>query len=427
MATDELTFRISGLPDFWAQATREVVTANTTLLDAFEANASGEVVLHGWSPKVFDFMMKLLHYEDDEVDEFFDEFEAEVKDVWSIASFHEKYVRQAEVADDDTETREPGQLTVRMRQWFRRWWAENGEGFRGKDAEYLMKLVMPAFYIGDAQTFMSVTHDCFLHTNSKQASSMNAKMPEGPDKGGKNMIDTEHPLLGKLAAARANMIGKIEDALPYNERKDGLPRGDGGTSKQCEDPSWCPKLKSAAYYKALNATGCWPVREAMEDHSVHSLLTILAVTFDYINYDKLHNVPDRTAARAKMPATQSATEDKRCSVCINAAVKAAFDRKVKSLVRTLLDDKKTWINNKRWRQPVRVDDSFAGLCLDCLIKTKFGCQDVDYWNHARKFQYDHGCRVSHGQPTWYYSYLGRPEDMKQYRKEKRAQMQRGGR
>lgn len=196
MATEDLTFRISGLPDFWAQATREVVTANTTLLDIFRADASGEVVLEGWSPKVFDFMMKLLHYEDDELDEFFGEFEAEVKDVWSIASFHEKYVRQAELPDDNTETREPGQVTLRMRQWFRRWWEENGEGFRGRDAVYLMKLVMPAFHIGDAQTFMAVTHDCFLHTNSKQASSYNAKMPEGPDKGGKNAIDTGHPLLG---------------------------------------------------------------------------------------------------------------------------------------------------------------------------------------------------------------------------------------
>lgn len=197
MATDELTFRISGVPDFWAKASREVITENTTLLDAFNANASGEVVLEGWCPKVFDFMMKLLHLEDDELDEFFDEFEAEVKDVWSIASFHEKYVRQAEVADDETETREPGMPTIRMRQWFRRWWDENGEGFRGPlAASDLMVLVMPAFYIGDAQTFMEVTHDCFLHTNSEQASSKNARMPEDADKGGEKAIDTYHPLLG---------------------------------------------------------------------------------------------------------------------------------------------------------------------------------------------------------------------------------------
>ena len=118
------------------------------------------------------------------------------------------------------------------------------------------------------------------------------------------------------------MIGKIEDALPYDEQRDGLPRGRGGKSTQCEDPSWYPKLKSAAYYKALNATGCWPVRGAMQDHSIHAVLTVLADKFDYINYEKLHNVPDRTAARGKMPATQGATKDRRCRVCVDVAVKA---------------------------------------------------------------------------------------------------------
>lgn len=197
MTTEELTFRIDGVPDFWAQATREVVTTETTLLDTFHVNASGEVILHGWSPKIFDFFMKLLHDEDDELDDFIDEFEAEVKDVWSIASFHEKFVSQAQVTDDDSsETHEPRRPTTRMRQWFRRWWEQNGEGFRGAAASDLMVLVMPAFHIGDAQTFMSVTHDCFLHTNREQASSESAKIPEGSDPGGIGAIDRGHPLLG---------------------------------------------------------------------------------------------------------------------------------------------------------------------------------------------------------------------------------------
>lgn len=197
MATEELTFRIDGVPDFWAQATREVVTEETTLLNTFHGDTNGEVVLHGWSPKIFDFFMKLLHHDNDELDEFFDEFEAEVKDVWSIASFHEKFVRQAQVTDDSSsEIQEPGRPTARVRQWFRRWWEQNGEGFRGASASDLMVLVMPAFHIGDAQTFMSVTHDCFLHTNREQASSEKAKMPEGSDPGGILAIDTGHPLLG---------------------------------------------------------------------------------------------------------------------------------------------------------------------------------------------------------------------------------------
>ncbi|KAG6362786.1 hypothetical protein INS49_007880 [Diaporthe citri] len=268
MATDELTFRISGLPDFWAQATREVINANTTLLDAFNANASGEVVLHGWTPKVFDFMMKLLHHEDDELNDFFDEFEAEVKDVWSIASFHEKFIQHAHAADEDSETHEPGHPTLRMRQWFRRWYEENGGGFRGASASDLTVLVMPAFYIGDAQAFMSVTHDWFLHVNGRQASSENVRMPEDFDQGGVGVITTNHPLFGQLAAARSNMIGKIEVELNYDEKKDGLPRGRG-----------------RAYYKALFATGWWPVERVVKDHSIHQTLTMIENKFDYVNYD----------------------------------------------------------------------------------------------------------------------------------------------
>lgn len=225
------------------------------------------------------------------------------------------------------------------------------------------------------------------------------------------------------------MIGKTEDALPYDEQRDGLPRGRGRKPTQCEDTSWCPKLKSAAYYKALFATGFWPVKPAMEKLSIHQLQTMLANKFDYVNYDNVPHMPDRAAARAKMTAARGATSDKRCRVCVDAAVKAAFDRKVKSLVNTLLDDKKTWISIERQGQPVtvQVHDSFAGLCLDCLTKTKFGSEDADYWNHCLDFEFDHGCAVPHGQPTWYFSYLGRPEDMKQYQKKRtRRQTQRGG-
>lgn len=234
--------------------------------------------------------------------------------------------------------------------------------------------------------------------------------------------DANQKLTGKLTAVRANMIGKIEDALPYDEQRDGLPRGGGHKSTQCEDRSWCPKLKSAAYYKALKATGCWPVRPKMEDHSIHQVLTMLANDFNYVNYDSIPHMPARAAARAKMPG---AMKDRRCGVCVDAAVKAAFDRKVKRLIHTLLDEKKTWVTVERRGQLVRaeVNDSFAGLCLDCLAKTKFGSNDADYWNHCLEFEYDHGCTIPHGQPTWYFSYLGRPEKMKQFQIKKKAKLQ----
>lgn len=215
------------------------------------------------------------------------------------------------------------------------------------------------------------------------------------------------------------MIGKIETALPYNEKKDGLPRA------HCEDPIWCRMVKMGAYHKALKETQCWPVRKQTDKHSILGILTMLAERFNYVNYDNRKDVPDRDAARAHLPPTQGAKNSKRCTVCVDAVVKASFDRKVKSPIRTLLDDKKTWVTFEQDGETVRmqVDDSFVGLCLDCLTKTKFGSEDADYWNHVLQFEYDHGCTIDHGQPTWYFSFLGRPEHMKEFHKKQKAQQQ----
>lgn len=198
MATEELIFRIFGVRGFLVPANKEVIIANTTLLDTFNIDAYGEVVLHEWSSDVVEFFMKLLHHEENELKEFFDEFEAKAEDVWSIASFHEKFIRQSPVADNDSKTNEPAWPTLRMRQWFCQWWKENGDDFRGQRASCLSLLVMPAFYIGDAETFASVTHAWFLHTNGKQAQLIRPLlMPLDSDQGGWDAINTKHPLLGK--------------------------------------------------------------------------------------------------------------------------------------------------------------------------------------------------------------------------------------
>lgn len=218
------------------------------------------------------------------------------------------------------------------------------------------------------------------------------------------------------------MIGKIEDALPYNEERDGLPRGLGNRPAHCDDPIWCRILKLNAYHKALKATGCWPVRDQINDHSILEILTMITERFNYVNYDDRKDVPHRDVAKAHLPPSQGATNGKRCTVCVDAVVKSSFDRKVKSLIKTLLDEKKTWVTVEQDGQTVRkqVDDSFVGLCLDCLTKSKFENEDADYWNHCLEFEYDKGCTIAHGQPTWYFSYLGRPEALRSFLREKKA-------
>jgi len=45
-------------------------------------------------------------------------------------------------------------------------------------------------------------------------------------------------------------------------------------------------------------------------------------------------------------------------------------------------------------------------------KPKTGDIDQDYWDHDKERNWDYGCRIRHGQPTWYFSFMGRKADMK---------------
>jgi len=46
-------------------------------------------------------------------------------------------------------------------------------------------------------------------------------------------------------------------------------------------------------------------------------------------------------------------------------------------------------------------------------------EDYDYWHHADRFTYDTHCRIKHGQPTWYFSFMGRKEKMAIFQKKDR--------
>ncbi|KAL8794612.1 MAG: hypothetical protein Q9195_002808 [Heterodermia aff. obscurata] len=63
----------------------------------------------------------------------------------------------------------------------------------------------------------------------------------------------------------------------------------------------------------------------------------------------------------------------------------------------------------------RTERYFDGMCLDCMSRTKPKLKDhhSDYWNYNNFREEDgwfRGCRISHKQPSWYYSFMGREED-----------------
>lgn len=73
---------------------------------------------------------------------------------------------------------------------------------------------------------------------------------------------------------------------------------------------------------------------------------------------------------------------------------------------------------------LKVRKYFDGLCLDCMDKSKSKYSDdhEDYWAHDEMGQRDWSrhCRVTHGQPSWYFSFMGRKEDRDSFnRREKK--------
>jgi hypothetical protein len=51
--------------------------------------------------------------------------------------------------------------------------------------------------------------------------------------------------------------------------------------------------------------------------------------------------------------------------------------------------------------------------------SKLSSEDEDYWKHTKlDVPWDAGCRISHDQPTWYFSFMGRKAKMMEWRKEK---------
>jgi hypothetical protein len=60
----------------------------------------------------------------------------------------------------------------------------------------------------------------------------------------------------------------------------------------------------------------------------------------------------------------------------------------------------------------------------CSSKTKHN-EDREYWNWSQTgryaYAYNTRCRIKHGQPTWYFSFMGRKEKMASFQKKDRDQ------
>ncbi|PQE29546.1 BTB POZ fold protein [Rutstroemia sp. NJR-2017a WRK4] len=70
----------------------------------------------------------------------------------------------------------------------------------------------------------------------------------------------------------------------------------------------------------------------------------------------------------------------------------------------------------------KIQNNFEGLCLDCMDVSKASAEATkNYLRRDFSGHYDSGCRVDHGQPTWYWSYLGQRTVMQAHQREKKKQ------
>lgn len=203
MATSDLTLRIFDQLEFKAYSSKAVIAENTTLLDSHDVDANGEIILHGWSPKTINFWDTLLHSADDEAVKSLDTFGVTIHELWSIVSFYELYVRPKKDRDlvaGDRPGTEPASLpTLKLRRWFSGWWfsgrwKEHALENREVDVGEFSRMVIPAFYIGDARVFLDLTHEWFLYTTGRQAA---IGVIDESDVGGYGILAIHHPVMGK--------------------------------------------------------------------------------------------------------------------------------------------------------------------------------------------------------------------------------------
>ncbi len=156
---------------------------------------------------------------------------------------------------------------------------------------------------------------------------------------------------GGMNAARGSLRTKIHENLYINRRF---------LSAKCA----CKKDGLFQYELALDKTGSWPLEELMHGKKEMSIKAILDGLKNF-----WYEAPNDT-----------------CSLCSQD-----FDETV--VVPAI---EKVWNN-------------FDGLCLDCIETTKTGDFDRDYVRHHVRMNYDKNCRISHDQPTWWFSFLSRKQ------------------
>ncbi|RDW92731.1 uncharacterized protein DSM5745_00053 [Aspergillus mulundensis] len=244
-----------------------------------------------------------------------------------------------------------------LKEWFKAWFeAENNSTEYGIDCEFERQVMGPCYHFNYAEGFAKATKwlvynsDCHILELIPDESASELQKLHLPQR------VIQLCVIEQLNAARGRLRNILHKDL-FNSVASIL----GG--RECD----CREGTVFDYLKELWRVKVWPLDNAFKDASA---------------MDVLQKIGRFDASHIRSPVQQG--NNCYCNADWSDIV-------MKAALRTL--------------------DYFDGLCLDCMSVTKCLMEgrdpDHEYWKNGEKKKYDVSCCISHHQPTWYFSFMGR--------------------
>ncbi|TVY73436.1 hypothetical protein LSUE1_G005539 [Lachnellula suecica] len=233
----------------------------------------------------------------------------------------------------------------KLSPWFASWFISNG-GCTKFGHSQLAKLLYPCQEFDHPQAFATITQRLVYEVPGH----ISDKMP-------KRFENTHHQfpprILGGLNGARSSLKVTIRQEIDII--KDFL-----GSS------CYCRKEGLFAYLEALCNTGAWPLEDVMHGKDALSLNRVLDCLLRF-----KYNCPQDAYG---------------CDLCSRNFLRDTIEPGVKD-----------------------AQAEFGGLCLDCINNSQAsnerGGRSAVARASGKSGKWNAGCRIDHGEPTWWFSYI----------------------
>ncbi|KAK2747833.1 hypothetical protein FQN55_004709 [Onygenales sp. PD_40] len=280
-----------------------------------------------------------------------------ISDLWKVIMTGEKYVFDRKM----------------LSGWFRSWWAMKSKYILDDIKECRMAL-FPAYCFNHASAFQALTETLAYQAGGHITECNPTSL---------HQMHLPSRVIQQLNAAKGRLRNIFHREL-FSELQSIVG------SAECS----CKEETVFDYLRELQRIKVWPMEVNFRQKSICDMLGRLQM-FNAANMRCNRSVP---AAAAGSDAEGTVNTPRARRPCVECG--------------------------RDWRAIVSKADTvtrnyFDGLCLDCMNETKNlrlqGDEDDDYWSHnSRRETYDDQCRIKHGQPTWYFSFMGRSEKRGQF-------------